>query len=55
MSYSRVTYSRNALYGLVSPVVVVLVNLVYAYTIQVFYNKSKRGYEVDGANARPTQ
>lgn len=42
LSYSRVTSSRNPLFGPVSLGVVILVNLIYGYLVQVFCRKLKQ-------------
>lgn len=54
MSYSRVTSARNPLFGPISLVVVIVVNLIYGTLVQVFCKKLKQEYEADGVELRPT-
>lgn len=52
MSYSRVTSSRNPLFGPVSLAVVILVNFIYGYLVQALCRKLEKAYDVDGVDLR---
>lgn len=53
MSYSRVTSSRNPLFGPVSLAVVILANFIYGYLVRAICRKLKQPYDVDGVDLRP--
>jgi hypothetical protein len=52
MSYSRVTSSRNPLFGPVSLAVVILVNFTYGYLVRAFCRKLKPRSYVEGVDLR---
>ena len=54
ITYGWVTSWHNPLYGPITFVVVILVNLAYGYLIRLIFRKLEQWYDVDGINLRST-